>query len=349
MTRRILALTVFLVSLGAGALTNGPAAIGQETFYAGKTVTIIAGYPPGGGVDGELRVLARHISRFIPGTPTIVAKNMPGAGGIILANHLYNNIVADGLTLGLPGRSGFLLSNLVRREGTNFDLAKFEYIGGAGGTNSILWLRRETGVNSMADLSKGRELVLGAWSARSQNAIVPKILAKYRGWPFKVVHGYPGTSEVLIAVERGEIDGLYSHEGSIQTARPDLLKSGGIKPIFQTYKELQGVPILSDTVKDAKEGALLALLSAPSRIGLPFLAPPGTPRERVEILRAAHAQMVKDPSFQEEARKRGLPAGQAIAGADLQKLIAETLSSVAPDTLKEYMSYMEVKETKETK
>ena len=194
-----------------------------------------------------MRLVAHHLPRFIPGKPTVLAKNMPGAGGIVLANFLYNNVAADGLTIGMPGRSGFLLSKIVNTSGANFDLASSLSKRAPGSTNSILWLRRETGVETIDHLKAARELVLGAWSARSQNAIVPKILAKYRGWPFKVVHGYPGTSEVLIALERGEIDGLYSHEGSIRTARPDLIENGKIKAIFQSFEDLPNVPVIGES------------------------------------------------------------------------------------------------------
>lgn len=328
-----------VAGLGLAAAVGNAAA--QENFYAGKTITLFAGFPPGGGVDGEMRVVARNFPRFIPGSPTIVAKNMPGAGGIVLANHLYNSAEADGLTLGMPGRSGFLLSNVVKEKGVNFDLTKFDYVGGAGSTNSILWLRRETGVTGVADIAKAREIVLGAWSSRSQNAIVPKVLAKYEGWPFKVVHGYPGTNEVLIALDRGEIDGLYSHEGSIQNSRPDLIASGRIRPILQTFDDLPNVPVLSDLITNPQEKALLALLNAPSRVGLPLLAPPGIPQARLELLRTSYARMVEDPEYRQEAEKRGLPVGRAIGGAELQKLVSEHLSSVPTEALQEYLTYME--------
>lgn len=315
----------------------------KEDFYSGKTINLYAGFPPGGGVDGEMRLVAHHLSRFVPGKPAIVAKNMPGAGGIVLANHLYSNVAPDGLTLGMPGRSGFLLSKIVHAKGANFELDKFAYIGSAGSTNSILWLRRETGVSSMDELGKARELVLGAWSARSQNAIVPKVLAKYRGWPFKVVHGYPGTGEVLIALERGEIDGLYSHEGSIQTARPDLITSGKIKAIFQSFEDLPNVPIIIESASNQKEAALLRLLNAPSQVGLPLLAPPGIPSEPLETLRSAYERMTRDKEFREDADKRGLPVGRPMVGKDLQALIAETLSAAPTDVVQEYQSYMSAK------
>src|SRR6059058_3702209 len=113
-----------------------------EDFYAGKTLTIIAGLPPGGGVDGEMRVLAKYFSKFIPGNPVIVARNMPGAAGIVLANSLNTGVAADGLTLAMPGRSGFLLSNVVPQKGISYDLTKFSYIGGAGSAANALWLHQ---------------------------------------------------------------------------------------------------------------------------------------------------------------------------------------------------------------
>ena len=331
------------VLAGFAAFLAAPAAA-QDNFYAGKSLNLIAGFPPGGGVDGEMRVVSRHFARFIPGNPTIVAKNMPGAGGIILGNHLYNVADKDGLTVGMPGRSGFLLSNVVKEKNVNFDLAKFDYVGGAGSTNSILWVRSDSGINSVADLKSAKtEIVLGAWSQRSQNAIVPKVLQKYEGWPFKVVHGYPGTNEVLIAVERGEIQGLYSHEGSIANTRPDLISSGKLRAIFQTFEDMPNVPIMSDLVSNPKEKALLALLNAPSQVGLPLMAPPGIPKDRLEILRASYAKMVEDKEYRAEAEKRGLPVGRAMGGEQLQKLIAENLSSVQEEVLQEYLSYMDDK------
>ncbi len=318
----------------------------QSDFFSGKTILLYVGFSPGGGVDSEARIAARHLSRFIPGNPTILVKNMPGAGGIVLANHIYRGAESDGLTLAMPGRSGFLLSNIVKDKNVAFDLAKFAYIGGAGSTNSILWLRKDSGITNVAQLKAAKkEIVVGAWSARAQNAIVPKVLQKYEGWPFKVVHGYPGTNEVIIAVERRELDGLYSHQGSIQSIRPDMITKGELIPVVQTFEEYPNVPTIDSLITNPKEKALLGLLSAPSRIGLPLLAPPGIPAERLEILRKSYALMVKDKEYVEEAEKRGLPVGQPINGEELQKLIAQTLSSVPDDVLQEYLVLTET-ETK---
>jgi tripartite-type tricarboxylate transporter receptor subunit TctC len=342
MTPRAMAKAAVMAALAGYVLAAAGPVLAEDNFYAGKTITLIAGFPPGGGVDGEMRIVARYYAKFIPGNPTVVAKNMQGAGGIILANHLYNSTEPDGLTIGMPGRSGFLLSKIVKEKGVNFDLAKFAYIGSAGSTNSIFWLRREAGIKTIEDLKTSKkEIVIGAWSARSQNAVVPKILNLYEGWPFKVVHGYPGTNETVIALERGEIDGLYSHEGSIQNTRPDLITSGRIQALIQTFEEVPNVPVLDNFVTNDKEKALLTLMNTPSRIGLPLLAPPAIPAERLDVLRKSYDQLVKDKEYRDEAERRGLPVGSALAGVELQKLVAQHLSSVSDEVLQEYLAFTE--------
>jgi tripartite-type tricarboxylate transporter receptor subunit TctC len=336
----VLASGALAVAFAASPL---PAAAADDSnFFAGKSITLTAGYPPGGGVDGEMRLVAKYFGRYIPGNPTIVAKNMPGAGGAIVGNHLYNVDERDGLALGMPGRSSFLLSNVVPQKGISYDLTKFSYVGAAGGTNSILWLRKETSIANVADLkSAKKEIVLGALSPRSQNAIVPKVLATYEHWPFRVVHGYRGFNDVLIAIERGEVDGLLSHEGSIQNTRPDMITNKTVRPIFQTFEEMPGIPLMSDLVANKDEKALLGMLNAPSQIGLPVMGPPGIPEGRLAILRQAYMRMVADPNYRDEAEKKGVPVGRAIGGAEIQKLIAETLSSVPEPVVKQYLAYTE--------
>jgi tripartite-type tricarboxylate transporter receptor subunit TctC len=325
-------------------LAIAPAAQAADDVFAGKTINVIAGFPPGGGVDGEMRVLARFIAKYIPGQPGIVPRNMQGAGGIILANHLYNMAAADGLTLGMPGRSGFLLSNVVPQKGINYDLARFSYIGGAGSAANALWVHRRTGITSVADLKRARSpIVVGALNARSENAIAPRVLESYEGWPLKIVTGYPGFSEVLIALERGEVDALFTHEGSIANSRPDLIASGAVKPIVQSFDATAGVPLLTDVVVDANARALLGLVTTPSHIGLPLLGPPGIPSDRLEILRQSYQHLMDDAEYRAEAERRGLPVGRAVSGAELQHLIAQKLSAVPERLVKEYMAIAGIK------
>ncbi len=336
MLARIVALCIAVALPGA--------ARAADQVYAGKTLTVIAGFPPGGGVDGEMRVLTRFFAKYIPGRPTIVSRNMQGAGGIILANHLYNVVAPDGLTLGMPGRSGFLLSNVVPQKRINYDLTRFSYIGGAGSAANALWLHRRTGITSVADLKRARTpIVIGALNARSENAVAPKVLESYEGWPLKVVTGYPGFNEVLIALERGEVDGLFSHEGSIANSRPDLIKTGAMRAIVQSFDAMPGVPVLADVVTDPNARALLGLVTTPSHIGLPLLGPPGMAPDRLEILRRSYLRLMEDPEYRAEAERRGLPVGHAIPGAELQQLITQKLSAVPERIVKAYMAFAGIK------
>jgi tripartite-type tricarboxylate transporter receptor subunit TctC len=331
-TTSIVALTIAL-ALPVSHTANA------DDFYAGKTLNIIAGFPPGGGVDGEMRVLTKYFAKYIPGNPTIVSRNMQGAGGIILGNHLYSVAAPDGLTLGMPGRSGFLLSNVVRQKNISYDLTKFSYIGGAGSADNALWLHKRTGIHSIAELKNSKkEIAIGSLNARSENAIAPRVLATYEGWPLRVVTGYPGFNEVLIAIERGEVDGLFSHEGSIANSRPDMITSGTMTALVQSFDAMADIPVLADVVTDGKAKALLGLVTAPSRIGLPLMGPPGIPAQRLEILQQSYMRLMDDQEYRAEADRRGLPVGRAIRGPDLQKLVAESLSSVPDAVVKEYMA-----------
>jgi tripartite-type tricarboxylate transporter receptor subunit TctC len=333
----VLGFIAFVISAGVARADDTP-------FYQGKTLNVIAGFPPGGGVDGEMRVLTRYFAKFIPGNPTIVSKNMPGAGGIVLGNYLYNTVPPDGLTLGMPGRSGFLLSNVVPQDGISYDLAKFSYVGSGGSFNNMLWLTKATGVATIADFkSAKREINIGALQPRSEDAIVPRVLAKYEGWPLKVVYGYRGFNDVLIAMERGEADGLFSHEGSIKNTRPDMIATGFVHPVAQSFPDAPNLPVLSEIASDPNEKALLGLLSTPSRIGLPLMGPPGIPEARMKILRQSYLRTMKDPEYLAEAERRGLPVGGAVDGLALQKIIATSLSSAPKAVVQEYLSYTEAK------
>jgi tripartite-type tricarboxylate transporter receptor subunit TctC len=338
-----LLITVLALASAIAASHIGPAK--AEDFYAGKTITLYAGFPPGGGVDGEMRILAQYYAKYIPGNPSIVARNMPGAGGVILGNFLYQQAPADGLTLGMPGRSGFLLSNVIPQKGISYDLRKFSYIGGAGSATNALWIASRTGVNSIEDLKRAqRPIIIGALTARSENAIAPKLLAQHEGWPLKVVDGYPGFNEVLIAIERGEVDGLFSHEGSVANTRPDMVTSGFVKAIAQTSKYFPNVPVLKEILpKDSPARPLLGLVTTPSQIGLPLMGPPGVPADRLAILRTAYAKLMEDAEYRAEADKRGLPVGRAVFGDELAKIIEESLANVPEAIAKEYMNATGIK------
>src|SRR5262249_60061248 len=168
--------------------------------------------------------------------------------------------------------------------------------------------------------------------------VIPGLAGKDEGWAVKVGHGYPGFNEVLNAMEGGEGDGLFT---AGQISRPDMGTSGFLIPVLQSMEEHPGVALMSDAVSDPNARALLGLLLAPSRIGLPLMGPPNVPAQRLELLRRSYLQMTADKDFREESEKHGMPGGRPLGGAELHKLVAENLSSVPESVVKEYLSLMQ--------
>ena len=329
-----LTLTVALIA----ASVPYPARAAEQAFFAGKTISLYAGMPAGGGVDDEMRVVARHFMKFVPGNPAIVARNMPGAGAVVLANYLRHQAAPDGLTLGMPTRSGFLLSNVVAQSGIKYDLRDFSYIGGAGSNSTTLWLRKPLGIATVDQLKGSkREIVIGALAPRTQSALIPRVLAKYEQWPLKVVHGYPGFNEVLIAIERGEVDGLMT---AGQISRADMVSSGFLIPVVQSSPDVANVALLSQVVKNPDGRAILDLLLTPSHIGLPLMGPPGIPTDRLEILRQSYRKMTEDSAYRADAERRGIPTDRPVFGPQLQAMIAEKLSALPQNVVDEYLSFL---------
>src|ERR1043166_9484064 len=178
-------------------------------FYHGKTLTVIVGYAPGGGVDASARAVTRHLGRFIPGQPNIVVQNMEGAAGIVSVNYLDRRASPDGLTLAVPGRSWYIEAS-VKRPGITFDPTRLTYIGSPGTVAATGWLRKSTGIETYEQLKASpKTMTFGALGATTPTAMAPSLLAA-AGAPIKVVLGYVSTARVLLALEQGEIDGSFS-------------------------------------------------------------------------------------------------------------------------------------------
>lgn len=319
--------------------TSSARAATAEDFYRGKTLTLFAGQPPGGGIDTEMRLVARFLGKFIPGEPNIVPMNMQGAGGIILGNHLYSVAKPDGLTLGMPGRTGFALAPIISAADTKYDLTRFTWIGSSASSNFVLWMHRQAGVRSFADLRNAkRPIIIASSGSTTANSIMPEVLARYEKLPIKVVRGYPGINDAVLAVERGEADGVLCQKASV---RPDVLASGEVVPVFQVMPLEPGVPLLEDSVNDPNEKALLDFLSAPQRIGLPVIGPPGLPADLTALLRQSYLKMVASKDYLDEAMKRGLDMGQPNSGEALERFVATKLVAFSPNTIAEYRRFVD--------
>ena len=266
---------------------------------------------------------------------------MQGAGGVILGNYISSIAQPDGLTVGMPGRSGFLLAPVTTVGDVKYDLKKLTWIGSLGQHELPAVAaqgaqhpqpRRAAGANT-------RQLVIGASGATTANGIVPEVLAKYEKFPFKVVRGYPGMNDVILAMERGEVDGVLTHRGSL---RADLISSGAFVPVFQTFALEPDLPALERFITNPREKALLGLLIAPLRVGLPMVAPPGLPDNLTRILRQ---RLLRDGVEQglsggggqarHRRRQRRTPARSSPASSPT------TSQQFPPDVLLEYRSFVE--------
>jgi tripartite-type tricarboxylate transporter receptor subunit TctC len=300
-------------------------------YFRGRTLTMIVGFAPGGGVDSQARTIARHLVRFIPGQPAMVVQNMEGAAGAVAANYI-NRAAADGLTISTPGRSWFI-EGVVRGPAIGFDPTRFTYIGSAGGSNSVAYVRAATGIRSLADLKAApRTITFGSLAATTPTAMVPLMLAGL-GLPVKVVLGYVSTARVLVALEQGEVDAMFTVTDSF-ARRQDLL-ANVVVPILQSKPGVAGLPLLRD-VLPAREGPLLDLVMGTDSFGLPLVGPPGMAAEPTAILRQAFIDMVADPDYRADALKADLPIGAPIAGAELAAMIGEIATSATPEVVAAY-------------
>ena len=331
--RRGLSRREIVASASALAISGASRRAHAADYYRGKTLTLIVGFAPGGGVDTQARTIARHLVRFIPGQPGMIVQNMEGAAGALSANYLNQRFAPDGLTISTPGRSWFL-EGVVRGPAIGFDPTKFTYIGSAGGSNSVAYVRASTGIKSLDDLKASRTTItFGSLAATTPTAMGPLLLAEL-GMPVKVVLGYVSTARVLVALEQGEIDAVFTVADSF-ARRQDLITKGLIVPILQSKPELPKLPLLRD-VLPARQGDLLNLVMGTDNFGLPLVGPPGMAAEPTEILRSAFLAMVADKDYQADAVKADLPVGAALDGATLARMINELSGSATAETIAAY-------------
>jgi tripartite-type tricarboxylate transporter receptor subunit TctC len=333
LSRRTLLSGVGSSGLSLGFGVSAARRAGAADVYQGKTLTVIVGFAPGGGVDTTARLVSRHLVRFIPGQPALVVQNMEGAGGVVAANHVNQRAAPDGLTLAVPGRSWFV-EGIVKSPGVTFDPARFSWIGSPGIGNSMFFVRASTGIRSFAELKASRQTVtVGSIGPTTPTGMIPAMLAA-AGVPLKIIFGYVSTARVLLALEQGEIDGVFTVEDSF-ARRQDLLASRTVLPILQNKPITAGLPELRDVVPQS-ERPLLNLVMSLENFGLPLVGPPGIPAERLDILRQAFLAMCADKDYQAEAIRTDLPVGKPLDGAQLARMINELAVAATPEIVAAY-------------
>lgn len=318
----------------AGGLTVAARSYAADAdFYRGKSLNVIVGFAPGGGVDTASRVIARHLARFIPGAPRVITQNMEGAAGIVASNYLYQRVAADGLSIGVPGRSWFV-EGAIRVAGVRFDAERFSYIGSPGAVNSVVYVRSSTGVKSFQDLkSVKKTLTFGALGNLTPTAMVPFMLAA-QGLPIRVVVGYVSSARVIVALEQGEVDGFFTVESAFGL-RKDLVDKKIIFPILQNKPVHPGVPLIRDVLPQS-DSQLLTVVMALETFGLPVIGPPAIPPDRLEILRTAFMNMCRDKEYQADALKVDLPVGNPLSGAQLQTMMKDLVATASPAVIERY-------------
>jgi tripartite-type tricarboxylate transporter receptor subunit TctC len=293
-------------------LVHAAPANAQDSFYKGKTVRIIVGASAGGGYDTYSRTIARHIGKHVPGNPTFVVENMPGAGFLISANYIYKVAKPDGLTIG-HFIGGLFLQQLLGKSGIEFDAAKFEYIGVPTQDNYVIGVsKKNTGVTSMDQWLSTKTIVkLGGVGAGSATDDIPKVLMATIGLPAQIVSGYKGTADVRLAYNSGEVQGVCNAWQSFTATWPNELKSGDLQMVLQTtaksHPELTKVPLAISYAKtDEARNLINALVHSVGPAARPYLLPPGTSKDRLMILRKAFMDVMKDPEFLADAKKAKL-------------------------------------------
>jgi tripartite-type tricarboxylate transporter receptor subunit TctC len=307
-----------------------------DPFYKGKTIRIVIGSTPGGFYDRWARLFARHMGKYIPGQPEIVAQNMPGAGSVIAANHVYSVAKPDGLTLVMPLNSIYV-DQLVGRTEVQFDLRKFHWIGSPAVESVIMYMRADAPYKSIADIIKAKEAPkCGGTGTASSDYILSKVLEDTVGAKFNNVLGYAGGSEIDIAVEKGEVV-CRSHSTSAHYGREPFdtwHKKGFDRHIVQTARKRDSraaeVPTIQEIFDQYKVPAnnrrFAQVVLAAGDFGRPVMATPGTPAERIKILREAFLKTLNDPQVLAEAKKARMDV-EPTPGEDLESLVKEIFDS----------------------
>jgi tripartite-type tricarboxylate transporter receptor subunit TctC len=298
-----------------------------EQFFARKTINIAIGYSAGGSYDLYGRLISRHFGKHIPGQPTVVAQNMPGGGSLKAANYLYEVAPHDGTVLGVIVDTA-ALEQVLDNPGVHYNADKFSYIGRVATSNNVFLMWHTSKVQSIAEAQKIESTLAGTGPANVAET-VPKLLNALIGTKFKIISGYPASTEGMLAMERGEVDGAGTSWTAVKVGRADWLRDKKIKIILQTAPErsadLPDAPSIAEYGKNDADKQLTSLYASGSAVGRSLLGPPGIPADRLKALRDAFMAMVKDPDFLAEVKKMNIDL-EPLSGDAMQTLVEKTLS-----------------------
>ncbi|MBI4529087.1 MAG: hypothetical protein HY695_35265 [Deltaproteobacteria bacterium] len=324
-----------------------PANSSTHEFYKGKTIRFVVGFAAGGGYDLSTRIIARHMGKHIPGNPSIVVKNMTGAGSLVAANYIYNSARPDGLFVGI-WNSAFVLRQALGDKAVRLDGRKLGWIGAPSKGTPFCSIMAYTGLRSLKDIiAANREIKMGATGPGSTYDDLPQILNRTLGTKFKVISGYEGTGTILVAMRRKEVEGgCWTWESARTTARPMLGAKGDKKLIpFLIHSrepdpEVKDLPLLPEVIKGEDNLSAYRTWSGAYEFQRPFSVPPGTPKERLQHLRKAFADTIKDREFVAEAEKSKWDVTY-VSAEEIEKHVDKVLS-ITPKA-KELLDFLMVK------
>jgi tripartite-type tricarboxylate transporter receptor subunit TctC len=304
-----------------------------EAFYRGKTINFIIGYPAAGANDNYARAVARHIGKHIPGNPNVVPRNMPGAGSLIAANHVFNMAPKDGTVLGLLAAT-VPLEEALGTSNVKFKSAQFNWIGRMSSSINVTIMNATSPVKTIQDAFE-KTAVLGATGRSATPTVYPSVLNNVVGTKFKIVMGYGGSIACMLAMERGEVDGHSTSWDGVKSAREDWLKDKKVNVLVQyglkRHPDLPDVPTSVELGRTPEEVQILRVVANATEVGKMTLTTPGVPADRVEALRRAFDATIKDPEYIAEMNTQRLEI-TALRGEELQKLVEE-VGSVSPAIL----------------
>lgn len=315
---------LLLFCLSVLSVTLAPVSA-QEPFYKGKTVRIIVGFSPGGGFDTYARAIARHMGKYIPGNPTLIVENMTGAGSLIAANHLYKVAKPDGLTIG-HFIGGLFMQQLQGSPGIEFDSRKFEFIGAPVADKPVCAFTKASGITSIEKWYASKTPVkLGGTAPGSNTDDIPKILKVALALPIQLISGYKGTSDIRLAAESGEIAGGCWGWDSIRATWRKGIESGDAVVVLQTLPkpqpDLPKAPLAINYAKTKEARQLVqAGIHDVSAAIRPYVLPPGAPKDRVQTLRKAFMDTMKDPEFSADAKNSKLDI-EPLSGKELEGIV----------------------------
>jgi tripartite-type tricarboxylate transporter receptor subunit TctC len=331
----MLARSVCVLSMGGAAAgllaAAAPPAMADPIadFYKGKRMTLFVGSAPGGGYDRYGRLVGRHINRYVPGQPKLVVKNMPGASGLVLAGHMYAKAERDGRVI--AGLHNTVVTQEIFDRGQRYKSAEFNWLGSVNQLTTVCIASNQAKVQSWPDAKKMQLVVGGTGADTSSTNLVPAFLKTLTDGKIKIIKGYPSTTSVVLAMQRGEVDGLCGLGwDSLKAQAYHLLRDKKIKVIIQVaakpHPELKGVPFVMDMAKSPDDVRVLQFLVARQYMGRPYVAPPKVPADRVAALRKAFDDTMADPKFQADAKKVRTPLSP-IDGNEVERHIKKLFAT----------------------